>query len=59
MRTESGTTSYISQWTYEVEDVSKIPARYLIADPTNKAAVNESIRAGIREIPAFGSSSAW
>jgi hypothetical protein len=53
VRTESGTTSYISQWAYEVEDVSKIPARYLIADPTNKAAVNESIRAGIREIPGL------
>ena len=50
VRTESGTTSYVSQWTYEVEDVSKIPARYLLPDPTNKAAVNESIRAGVREI---------
>ena len=53
VRTESGTTSYVSQWTYEVEDVSKIPARYLLSDPTNKAAVNESIRAGVREIPGL------
>lgn len=50
VRTESGTTSYVSQWTYEVEDVGKIPARYLAADPTNRAAVMESIRAGVRQI---------
>jgi hypothetical protein len=53
VRTESGTTSYVAQWTYEVEDVSKIPARYLLPDPTNKAAVNESIRAGVRDIPGL------
>ncbi len=53
VRTESGTTSYVAVWDYEVVDVSKIPARYLLADPTNRAAVMESIRAGVREIPGL------
>ena len=53
VRTESGTTSYITVWDYEVVDVSKIPARYLVADPTNRAAVMDAIRAGVREIPGL------
>lgn len=53
VRTESGTTSYVSVWDYGIEDVSRIPARYLLPDPTNRAAVMESIRAGVREIPGL------
>lgn len=53
VRTESGTTSYVAVWDYEVEDASKIPARYLLPDPTNRAAVMEAIRAGVREIPGL------
>jgi hypothetical protein len=53
VRTETGTTSYVAAWDYEVINASQVPARYLIPDPTNRAAVMESIRAGVREIPGL------
>jgi hypothetical protein len=53
VRTETGTTSYVPVWDYEIIEVAKIPARYLAADPTNRAAVMESVRAGVREIPGL------
>lgn len=53
IRTESGTTSFVKKWTYEVVDVSAIPARYMMADPTNRTAVMQDIRAGVREIPGL------
>ena len=53
IRTESGSTSYAKSWKYTVVDKSKIPARYLVEDPTDRAKVMESIRAGVREIPGL------
>lgn len=53
VRTETGTTSYVKQWDFEVTDIAVVPVRYLKADPINRSAVLESIRAGVREIPGL------
>ncbi len=53
VRTESGTTSYVAVWDYEVVEKGKIPERFLAADPTDRAVVMEAIRAGVREIPGL------
>jgi hypothetical protein len=49
-RTESGTTSYVPVWDFEVEDVSKVPAKYLVVD---RASVMAAIKAGLRDIPGL------
>lgn len=50
VRTESGTTSYVSTWDFEVVDIVLVPARYI---EINAQAVRNAIRAGVREIPGI------
>lgn len=50
VRTESGTTSYVPVWDFEVEDISKVPPKYLVV---NDSAVKAAIRAGVREVPGL------
>jgi hypothetical protein len=49
-RTESGTTSYVPVWDFEVEDVSMVPAKYIVVD---RASVLAAIKAGVRDIPGL------
>jgi hypothetical protein len=50
VRTETGTTSYVPVWDFEVVDISKVPAKYL---EINAQAVRASIKAGVRELPGI------
>jgi hypothetical protein len=50
VRTETGTSSYVSTWDFEVEDITKVPAKFLMVEA---AAVKNAIRAGVREIPGL------
>lgn len=50
VRTESGTTSYVPVWDFEVVDISKVPAKFLMVEAS---AVKAAIRAGVREIPGL------
>lgn len=42
--------SFRELWTFEVSDISKVPAEYL---SINSKAVNDAIKAGVREIPGI------
>lgn len=50
IRTESGTTSYVPVWGYELIRIEDVPHKYLMIDD---AAIKAAIRAGIREIPGL------
>jgi hypothetical protein len=50
VRTETGTTSYVPVWDFEVVDISQVPAKYL---EVNAQAVRNAIRAGAREVPGL------
>ena len=43
----SASSTVRNVWTFEVEDISKVPAEFL---EVNTKAINESIRAGVRDI---------
>lgn len=53
VRTESGTSSTTFRWTYEVIEAGKVPAKFLVADPTDRARVMQAIDAGERAIPGL------
>lgn len=50
IRTEYGTTYIKKSWTYEVEDITKVPSAYLTI---NDAVVRQSIKGGVRGIPGL------
>lgn len=50
VRTESGTTSYVSTWDFELVDIESVPHKYLMIDAP---AIRNAIKAGIREIPGI------
>lgn len=50
VRTETGTTSYVPVWDFEVLDIAAVPAKYL---EINAQAVRAAIKAGVREIPGL------
>ena len=52
IKTDVGTGSQVSKWTYEVEDFEKIPADYIIRKLDEKK-VKEEIAAGCRAIPGI------
>ena len=47
-RTDSGSASLRTTWTFEVEDFALLPNKYKLAD---RAAINSEVKAGIRQIP--------
>jgi len=49
IRSESGSASTQIKWDFEVVDLEAVPRQYLRYE-VNKMAINEAIRAGIREI---------
>lgn len=49
-RTDSGTTSYVPVWGYELLSIQDVPHKYLMIDD---AAVKAAIRAGVRDIPGL------
>jgi len=50
VRTESGTASVSMVWTWEVEDVKKVPREYLIVGAN---LVDNALKSGIRKIPGI------
>ncbi len=48
VRTESGTLGTMKIWKFEVTDITKVPAKYLLV---NEALVGKLVRAGERDIP--------
>lgn len=50
VRTETGTTSYVPVWDFEVLDIAAVPAKYL---EINAQAVRAAIKAGLRDIPGL------
>lgn len=50
IRTESGSANFGTEWIYELEDITKVPADYLIV---NDQKAKAAIKAGIREIPGL------
>ena len=49
-RTDEGTASVIKTWSFEVEDLGKVPREYLGLDDRK---VNNAIRGGVRNIPGL------
>jgi hypothetical protein len=52
VKTEVGTMSSVAKWTYEVEDMAKVPRDYVIMT-IDDAKVKEDIDAGLRAIPGL------
>lgn len=50
VRTAEGTAYMQSRWTYELEDLGKVPAEFLMLDEKK---VRAAIKAGVREIPGL------
>lgn len=50
IRTEAGSANFGTEWTYEVEDLDKVPVDFLMVDDKKAMA---AIKAGIREIPGL------
>lgn len=50
MEVDDGKLSQITTWTYELEDLSKVPLEFLALDEKK---VKEKIKKGIREIPGL------
>ena len=50
-RADTGAAVHMrKEWTWEIKDISKVPAEYL---EVKKTAVNQAVKAGIREIPGI------
>lgn len=50
-RAETGAAVHMrKEWTWELEDIKQVPAEYL---EVKKTAVNQAVKAGIREIPGI------
>lgn len=50
VRTESGTTSYVPVWDFELVKIEDVPHKYLMLDAP---AIRNAIKAGIRDIPGI------
>lgn len=50
VRTAEGTAYMQSRWTFELEELAKVPAEYLMLDEKK---VRAAIKAGVREIPGL------
>lgn len=50
IKTDSGTATGKLEWTHELEDITKVPAEYLLLDEKK---IKHLVKAGIREIPGI------